>query len=66
MSDSRGGGQKMAMPVRIQAATSRLMWFHMLSKDLLRSELEVTVSYCGKELVNVMMLFGRLIRTAEK
>lgn len=50
MSDSRGGGQKMAMPVRIQAAMSRLMWFHMLSKDLLRSELEVTVSYCGKEL----------------
>lgn len=65
-----GKWQKRATPIGMRTLTVQLKWFQMLSKDLLRAGPEITVSPCGEELdfhfVNFMMLYGRLIRKAEK
>lgn len=65
-----GKWRKRATPVGMQTLAVQLKGFQMLSKDLLRAGPEITVSSCGEELnfhfVNFMMLYGRLIRKAEK
>lgn len=69
ISDS-GDVAESATPVEMQTLTIWLMWFQMLSKELLSSGADVTVLSCGKELgfhfVKVVMLYGRLIRKAEQ
>ena len=65
-----GKWQKRAMLIGMRTLTDQLKWFQMLNNDMLRAVPEITVSSCGKELdfhfVNFMMLYGRLIRKAEK